>query len=144
MKLSDFKSSFLAPIKPPKKEIFEVLHPEGTKYLFQLRVGLSPLKAHKNAHNFQDTPSAISHCGNGPEDTPHFLLKCPFFQIKRTKFLANLETICNNFLAMSTHDQVHCLLYGFTGLNDTQNALLLYETITFICESGRFNRVTNE
>ena len=26
------------------------------KWLFQLRVGLSPLQAHKNNHNFSDTP----------------------------------------------------------------------------------------
>ena len=32
--------------------------PSGLRYLFQLRVGLSPLRYHKKRHNFIDTPMA--------------------------------------------------------------------------------------
>ena len=46
-KLSDFKSALLKLIRPTKKEIFDLHNPDGTKRIYQLRVGLSPLKAHK-------------------------------------------------------------------------------------------------
>ena len=37
---------------PPKKSIFGIHDHCGIKLLFQLRVGLSPLKGHKKNHNF--------------------------------------------------------------------------------------------
>ena len=46
-KLSNFKSSILQVIRPPKKEIFNIHNPDGINRIFQLRVGLSPLKSHK-------------------------------------------------------------------------------------------------
>ena len=50
--LSKFKSKSLNLIRPPKKSIFGIHEPCGIKLLFQLRVGLSPLKGHKKNHNF--------------------------------------------------------------------------------------------
>ena len=37
------------------KSIFGVHDPVGLRYLFQLRVRLSPLRSHKSHHNFIDT-----------------------------------------------------------------------------------------
>ena len=37
--------------------MFDIHDPTGVRYLFQLRVGLSPLRYHKKRHNFIDTPS---------------------------------------------------------------------------------------
>ena len=49
--LSVFKANISKLIKPPKREIFEVHDPIGIKRIFQLRVGLSPLKSHKKNIN---------------------------------------------------------------------------------------------
>ena len=68
--LSKFKSKLLSLIRPTQKSIFSIHDPCGIKLLFQLRVGLSPLKGHKKNHNFSDTPSAIC-------DTIHFFI-CNF------------------------------------------------------------------
>ena len=81
VKLSAFKSSILEMIRPPGRDIFGVLHPDGIKRVFQLRVGLSPLRAHKRSHNFLDTPSEVCLCGGGPGDSAHFLVLCPLFSI---------------------------------------------------------------
>ena len=37
------------------------------RYLFQLRVNLSPLRSHKRRHNFSDTPSETCECNLGIE-----------------------------------------------------------------------------
>ena len=50
------KSHILSLIRPKKKSIFNIHDPSGLRYLFYLRVGLSPLRSHKNRHGFADTP----------------------------------------------------------------------------------------
>ena len=52
---------------------FDIHDPVGLRYLFQLRVSLSPLRSHKFRHNFADIPSEICRCNQGSEDTNHFL-----------------------------------------------------------------------
>ena len=55
------KANILSRIRPIQKNIFGIHDPLGLRYLFQLRVGLSPLRHHKKLHNFADTPSEIVH-----------------------------------------------------------------------------------
>ena len=42
-------------VRAPPKRIFDIHDPIGMKWLFQLRVGLSHLYAHKKNPNFSDT-----------------------------------------------------------------------------------------
>ena len=53
----------------------------GLSYLFQLRVGLSRLNFHKFKHNFGDTVNLMCPTNDEIEDTEHFLLLCPSFDI---------------------------------------------------------------
>ena len=73
------KNHILSLISPKKKCIFGIHGPLGLRYIFQLRVGLSSLRCHKNRHNFIDTPSGICLCNQGIEDTNHFLFFVSFF-----------------------------------------------------------------
>ena len=57
LNLKSFKASIFALVRPSPKSIFDIHDPLGVKWLFQLRVGLSPLYEHKKNHNFIDTPS---------------------------------------------------------------------------------------
>ena len=139
VKLSDFKSAVLEMIRPPKRGIFDVLNPDGIRRIFQLRVNLSPLKAHKKAHNFQDTPSNICLCGDGVEDTTHYLVLCPFLSDKRTQLFRLVADICGDFTGMSGPDKAYCLLYGVSGLDGARNSKILNGTIDFILRSGRFD-----
>ena len=52
-----------------EKSVFNIHDPKGIKYLFQLRMNLSPLSSHKKHHTFADTPSDIFECNEGIEDT---------------------------------------------------------------------------
>ena len=139
-KISDFKTSIVDIIRPPKKEIFSIHNPEGSKHLYQLRVGLSPLRSHKFAHNFQDTPSNFCLCGIGIEETAHYLFLCPYFADQRNRLFSLVTTIYQDFSSLSTTEKVNALLYGINGLNNIQNTNILNATINFILGSGRFSR----
>ena len=140
VKLSDFKSAVLQTIRPPRREIFGVHDPGGIERIFQLRVGLSPLRAHKRAHGFQDTPDGLCLCGGGMEDTTHFLISCPFFSSGRSHLFLEVTKICPTFGELSPGEKTYCLLYGYFGLNDTLNSQIIKQTIHFIRESNRFSR----
>ena len=70
------KAHILSLIRPKAKSIFGIHDPLGLRYLFQMRVNLSPLRSHKKQHNFADTPSDICECNLGIEDIHHFLFEC--------------------------------------------------------------------
>ena len=71
--LDIFKHKINSFIRPVPKSIFGIHNPKGLKCLFQLRVGLSPLRYDKRRHNFADTPSDICECGMASENTSHFI-----------------------------------------------------------------------
>ena len=60
--LGYFKKNIVSLIRPVPNSIFGIHDPLGIKHLFQLRVGLSPLRQHKNKHNFLDTPIDWCDC----------------------------------------------------------------------------------
>ena len=79
--LKDYMNTFL---RPNANSIFGIHDPKGIRYIFQLRVCLSPLRSHKFRHNFD--PSDICSCNQGIEDTNHFLF-----------FLSDLYNAESNF-----------------------------------------------
>ena len=82
-------------------------------------------------------------CGNGAEDTIHYLLLCSFFSDARNILCEHATLVVGNFVDLSQPNQTHCLLYGLHGLSDTQNAMILNETINFISKTGRFDSETS-
>ena len=85
-----FKRKLLSKIRPTPKSIFRVHDPKGLSYLIQIRVGLGKLNLHKFKHNFRDTINPMCISNDGIEDTEHFLLLCPSFDIKRRDLLAGV------------------------------------------------------
>ena len=47
-KFLDLKANLIALFRPKRKRTFDIYDPIGLSYIFQLRVGLSPLRSHKN------------------------------------------------------------------------------------------------
>ena len=85
------KDHVLSFFRPKIKSIFDVHDP--IRYLFQLRVSVSPLRSHKSRHNFLDTPSDIWHCNQGVEDTSHFLFFCHSYVTLRATFATSVNEI---------------------------------------------------
>ena len=113
--------------------------PKGLKYLFQLRVGLSPLKSHKRKHNFADTPDDRCDCNRAPEDTCHFLLYCRFYEVQRRNLLNLVTLLLLTYPDVNIVDNTDLFLYGHHSLNFHDNKRILLSTIKFIKETGRFN-----
>ena len=138
--LSTFKETYIKTIRPVKRSIFKT-HDPNIQRIYQLRVGLSPLRSHKKRHNFIDTPDDRCHCGTGIETTEHFLLDCPFFHTHRNSFLSVVNPLISEASPNSPPKNsglVHTLLYGSENLNDVQNKFILSETIRYIVNTERF------
>ena len=91
--MSIFKRNILNIIRPAKKSLFGIDDLNGIRWIYQLRVGLSPLKSHKKSHNFQDTPNENCSCLMGAESTEHFILKCNFYINHRCDLLRIVDQV---------------------------------------------------
>ena len=136
---NSLKSHLQSFFRPIMKSIFHIHDPSGTRYLFQLRLGLSPLRSHKKHHSFEDTPSDLCRCGIGTEDTNHFLFECPFFAIQRAALAAKVITILtrNNLNHLGNAEDIY--LYGNDSIIDIDNKNILLATITYIKDTKRFS-----
>ena len=136
--LASFKSHLRALYRPNLKRIFGVHDPVGIKYIFQLRLGLSPLRFHKHRHNFLDTPSDICLCKTDKETTEHFLFKCPFYVSKRVTLAENVVPLLSQHNIAFLENDVKLYLYGHENLPESDNRTIILETIKFIKSSNRF------
>ena len=127
-------------IVPEEKSIFKI-HSQDLRYLYQLRVGLSPLRAHKFRHNFLDTPSDMCTCQTGTESTTHFLLHCPRFNGYREELMDKIQPIVQNLPHISENATLcNILLYGSKILDTAKSKEILDTTLIYIRSTGRFTR----
>ena len=136
--LSILKRHLVSLFRPNPKSIFNVHDPLGIKYLYQLRLGLSQLRSHKKAHNFQDTPSDTCLCKIGVENTDHFLFRCPFHASKRAVLASTVMKIIIPQNLCYLGNSSHLYLYGHHTLSDSDNTKIISATIKFILDSHRF------
>ena len=125
--------------RPKNKSIFGIHNPIGLRCLFQLRVGLSPLRNHKWRHYFNDTPSETSRCKQGIEDTSHFLFSCPLYAIPRATLAASVIHILQKNSINHLTNQSDLYLYGHRSLTSVDNRKLLLSTIKYIKDTQYFS-----
>ena len=118
--------------RPKTKNIFGIHDSVGLRYLFQLRVSLSPLRSHKFCHNFTDTPFEICRCNHGIEDTKHFLFSCPEYAIPRATLEASVINILQKYNLNYVGNNSKLYLYGHPAINSTDNRKILLSTIKYI------------
>ena len=135
---TSLKAHILSLIRPKIKSTFGVHDRLGLRYLFQLRVKLSPLRNHKRHHNFADTPSEICECNQDIEDTRHFLFECPRYATHRATLAARVIEILqrNNLNHLGNKPELYP--YGHQSLNLSDNKKILLSTIKYIKDSQRF------
>ncbi|MCH2389817.1 MAG: reverse transcriptase family protein [Nitrospinales bacterium] len=132
-----FKNNVLKLTRPPKKPYFGLLDKNITKYITQLRMELSPLRAHKFKYNFNDTSDPFCSVCESTEDTEHFLLHCRSFRLLRTDLIQSVSTIIDNFENLPRRSKVKTLLYGDPGLDVTRNRSILESVGKFIYKTKR-------
>ena len=109
---TSLKAHVLSLIRPKTKSTFGVHDPLGLRYIFQLRVNLSPLRNHKRRHNFADTPSEICQCDQDIEDTSHFLFECPRYAIPRANLAVTFIGILQRNNLNHLENQLELYIYG--------------------------------
>ena len=83
-----------------------------------------------------------SSTNDGIEDTEHFLLLCPSFDLQRRDLLAGIVKLLRPFVQianLSNDARTQLLLYGDQDLSNDLNKNILELTLTFIHETGRFD-----
>ena len=123
-----FKKKLLSIIRPPAKSVFGIHDPKGLSYLTQLRIGLSKLNFHKFKHNFRDTVNPMCPTSDGIEDTEHFLLLCPSFDVQRQDLLAEIARLLQPVIQiadLSNDALTQLLLYGDHDLSNNLNRSIL-------------------
>ena len=144
--ISIFKQKLLELYRPKKKSIFNI-YDNGIKWIFQLRVGLSPLKPHKRTHKFvgyEEHFSDLCSCQTGfAETTCHFLLHCPHFVTHRKILYGIVNRILRAYNTPFLVDNlfVYLLLYGDRRFNFDENQSILKATIKFIRDTGHFSQI---
>ena len=137
-----FRNYVIGCHRPQGKPVFDI-HDSGLRFLFQLRLGLSPLRSHKKSYKFADTPSDICLCRLGKEDTRHVLFSCPFYATKRAVMISSVDEILQrNNLNYPTNfpvNELNLYLYGLPTLSSADNRLILLATINFIKSTNRFS-----
>ena len=79
---------------------------------------------------------------DGIEDTEHFLLICPSFDVQRRDLLAGVVELLRPFVQitnLSNDALTQLLLYGDQDLSDDLNSNILELTLRFIHKTGRFD-----
>ena len=118
---------------------FDVHDPVGLRYLFQLRVKLSPLRSHKSHHTFIGTPSDICQCNQGVEDTIHFLFFCPLYISQRATLKTSVNEILLQYNLTHLENQLQLYLYGHVSINHVGNRRILISTVKYIKDTRRFS-----
>ena len=78
---------------------------------------------------------------DGIEDTEHFLLLCPSFDVQR-RHLAGVSVLLQQFVEINSLPNdvlVQILLYGDKILSNEINKSILELTLVFIHNTGRFD-----
>ena len=133
------KGYLISLFRPPKKSIFGIHDSLGIRYLFQLRVGLSPLMNHKKRHNFTDTPSDMCICDEGIEDTNHYIFLCPYYVNERAILKNSVNEIIERNNLNNLENQLQLFLYGHKSISDFDNRNILISTIKYIKDTKRFS-----
>ena len=132
------KSHVASFFRPNKKSIFGIHDSTGIRYLYQLRLSLSPLRSHKKRHNFIDTPSDLCLCTEAIEDTNHFLFDCPFYATQRAALATTVIAILLNNNLNHLGNQVYIYLYGHDSISNNENKNILLSTVKYIKDTTRF------
>ena len=137
-----FKKKLLSIIRPPGNSVFGIHDPIGLSYLTQIRVVFSKLKFQKFRHNFRDTIDPMCPTNDGIEDTEHFLLLSPSFDIQRRDLLAGVSELLRPYVRINSlpnNALIQILLYGDKDFSISVNKNVLKLTLNFIHKTGRFN-----
>ena len=137
-----FKNKIINKIRPKKRSYYGLRDNDKIKYLTILRMELSPLRAHKFQHNFNDTSDEYCIVCGTIEDTKHFLLHCVSFRLSRTILMQRISSLVKmNILTLSDNKIKEIFLYGSSSYDYDTNTKILMEVTSFIAGTKRLDTI---
>ena len=119
--------------------MFNVHDPVYLRNIFQLRLGLSGLNAHKRHHNFVDTPNAECLCKGEEETTHHFLFDCTLFAEFRPRLINSVSEVLQKHGLLHLAYKTDIYLYGHYSIDVLDNRNILLSTIKYLKDTKRFS-----
>jgi hypothetical protein len=137
--VKSFKNKIFNKIRPKKKSYFGIPD-DDAKLITLLRMGLSPLRAHKFKYKFKDTSNNKCLVCGSKEDTAHYLIHCLSYRLTRVTLFRKVNNILNIDLSRMTYKATKkILLYGKEDVEDEINKRILQEVSVFIKKSKRLD-----
>ena len=127
--------------------LYNTLLGEGSIHHARIRMGLSGLNAQRKKYHFV-TYNHCPLCGTRPEDSIHFLLRCPNLAIARNVLIgaispivvSKLPSLDLNPTSKSSYQKLNdLLLHGSDLLNRNENITIFNLVQQFITETKRFD-----
>ena len=113
------------------------------KLLTQMRLQLSPLRAHLFRYNLTDNPFCPS-CGEEIETTLHYFLTCRSYETPRQTLLHNLEMLNANMASDNT--KLDFIIFGASDLSITEmirvNQILFRHICIYFAKTNRFGSLS--
>ena len=139
--LNVFKTNLNKFIRPKGNTFYSIRDSYGIKLLTKIRVCFSDLRDHRFNHNF-NCVNPTCFCGLGDETTVHFFICCPRYTILRNTYLSKISDILKSDISVLPDDHLtHVLMYGSNVYNNIINESIIKETIYFIKNSKRFEKL---
>ena len=139
--LNVFKTNLNKFVRPKGNTFYSIRDSYGIKLLTKIRVCFSDLRDHRFNHNFNCVnPTCL--CGLSDETTVHFFICCPRYNILRNTYLSKISDILKSDISVLPNDHLtHILMYGSNVFNNIINESIINETIYFIKNSRRFEKL---
>ena len=134
-----FQNTLLKLGRPIECAIYSINNPVRLKLLTRLRLGLSHLNEHRFNHNFQNCINPLCSCSHEIESTSHFLLHCHHYTNICAALLNSIAEIIGNTFNINDECLVNLLLFGSQKYTEIDNSHIVYVTIKYLLDSGRFN-----
>ena len=118
----------------PRCKIQKAFHEHGQRKANILHCRLRNFASSLNSDLFKANlvPSSVCECGHEMENSKHFLLYCPKYNIQRNKLVDELRWCPTNIT-------VEFLIHGDPGLNIDDNIKICQSVHNFLTRSNRFD-----
>ncbi len=138
--IDSFKARYKREYLRSPNPLFKLDFNNGNIHHTCLRLGLSHLRAHLFSHNLIDNP-VCQFCNLEPEDTDHYILRCPTYNNVRVRYLMEIANLLHPTYIASLDDEklVNIFLYGDNELNFETNKQLILMAQAFLVDSKRFD-----
>jgi hypothetical protein len=140
--LNIFKKRISKQTRVKKSSYFGLRNNNKVRFISMLRLELSPLRAHKHKHKFEDTSDPYCIVCGKIEDTSHYLIHCKSYRLARVTLLQKVSDILSvNISTLPKRRILSILLYGSEDMSAEQNHSILLLVTMFIEQSKRLDKI---